>query len=499
MPIQHSPSRAARAALLLVALAGAACTDDAPAPTPGPGTPPSGNPNPGTPTPGTPSPGTPTPGTPNPGMNPGPAASRRFFLPTGEPDNTSAPTVELDAQGGIHTIYPAFAGGDAYYGYCGKDCAGSDAVKVVPFKTEGTVHNAMIALTATGQPRVLLATGQKLYWASCDAGCTQPTGWRTTMILDHQGDREVTGEALALDPQGRPRFMMHTYRALFGIGQKPKQTLYLRCDVQGDGACHDPAAWQSHVIQNETWEGTHLRFDATGRAHVATVAEVKDASGNSKKMGAYLTCAADSPCQTETDWNGIGLYQAYESLTEAITMAPAVSLALTRAGGPRVLVLGKNPESGAKQIVYFECDGDCAKDNWRASGISDHSQIGPGLDLALDRNDRPRFVYTLAYNIGLAWCDDATCAGGMPAWDLTKVELGSELPPDQIILWPNCTVAAWFLHGPSLALTADGAPRVGYQARDISGGFSTPDPTRPSCVAGTDMTWSRLAVLPSYK
>jgi hypothetical protein len=42
-------------------------------------------------------------------------------------------------------------------------------------------------------------------------------------------------------------------------------------------------------------------------------------------------------------------------------------------------------------------------------------------------------------------------------------------------------------------LTSDGA-RVGHQARDVSGGWNKQDPNGPKCVAGTDMTWSRLAV-----
>jgi hypothetical protein len=69
------------------------------------------------------------------------------------------------------------------------------------------------------------------------------------------------------------------------------------------------------------------------------------------------------------------------------------------------------------------------------------------------------------------------------------------LPTDSILLWDDCTVGAWFLHDPSIALGPDGASRVAYQARDISGGSSQPDPTKPRCVAGTDMTWSRLAVV----
>ena len=33
-------------------------------------------------------------------------------------------------------------------------------------------------------------------------------------------------------------------------------------------------------------------------------------------------------------------------------------------------------------------------------------------------------------------------------------------------------------------------------ARDISGGWNNPDPVNtPDCVAGTDMTWSRLTTM----
>ena len=34
--------------------------------------------------------------------------SARFFLPTGEPTNTAAPTLTLDANDGIHAVYPAY-------------------------------------------------------------------------------------------------------------------------------------------------------------------------------------------------------------------------------------------------------------------------------------------------------------------------------------------------------------------------------------------------------
>jgi hypothetical protein len=51
------------------------------------------------------------------------------------------------------------------------------------------------------------------------------------------------------------------------------------------------------------------------------------------------------------------------------------------------------------------------------------------------------------------------------------------------------------MHDPSLVVTSGGELRVGYQIRDVSGGLSQPDPTKPRCAAGTDLTWTRLSAL----
>jgi hypothetical protein len=149
-------------------------------------------------------------------------------------------------------------------------------------------------------------------------------------------------------------------------------------------------------------------------------------------------------------------------------------------------------------MVYFECNENCISgDTWQAIAVSDHEELSSGFDLALDQNDHPRVAFALSYNIGVTYCDQDSCAGEGAKWDLTVVEKGSDMPPDTIFLEPNCTVGAWFLHDPSIALTPAGQPRIGYQARDISGGWSNPDPTMPDCTAGTDMTWARMAILPS--
>lgn len=416
----------------------------------------------------------------------------KFFLPTGEPDNTSAPTVEVDAEGGIHTLYPAYAGGNAYYAYCPSDCAGPDDMSVVRLDTDATVANAMLALDSQGQPRVLLSTFNAVYYAVPNGDFTNPASWSVAKILDHQGDNEVTGQAFALDPQGRPRFLMHTYVAYLGIGQEEPATWYLSCDHD----CLDASSWSSSRIADQIWRSSQLRFDQQGRARVATVAMVVEPDNSTTLMGAYLACDAD--CADESSWIGTGLLPAYQNDLEAVSILPAISLALTREGAPRIVLLAN--ADFQKNLVYFECDADCNTDsnNWRGTILSDLRELGAGLDLALDSQDHPRIAYTLDYNIGILHCDQSSCTPADAKWDLSKVELSGEMDPDEIFLWENCDVAAWFLHSPSIALDASGTPRVGYQARDISGGLDNPDPANtPDCVAGTDMTWSRLAVMSS--
>ena len=415
-----------------------------------------------------------------------------FFLPTGEPDNTAAPSIEVDDDGRIHAVYPAYAGGDAYYATCASDCAGPDAVEVVRLPTDGsTVANAMLALDGAGRPRVLLSTFGEVFYATCDADCGDGASWTQTAIVKHDGLREVSGEALALDPAGNPRFVMHTYVAYLGVGQETPETLLVACD---GGACHDPAAWTQSHLSDQIWQSSTLRYDDAGKAHVATVAHVVGDDGLTTLVGAYLSCAGN--CGSEDAWSATGLENAYTTEYDAISIEPTISMDLTSGGKPRIAILGKD-EASYRRLVYFACDAEeCGADGaFTGSILTDSEELSTGLDLALDDEDHPRIAYSFDYNIGVAHCDGADCTAPDAPWDLAKVELGSEMKPDDIFLEWNCNVAAWFLHSPSIAIGPGGAPRVGYQARDISGGVSNPDPTKPDCVAGTDMTWSRLALM----
>ncbi|HEX6240043.1 MAG TPA: hypothetical protein VFZ61_04090, partial [Polyangiales bacterium] len=278
-----------------------------------------------------------------------------FFLPTHEPDNTSAPTVEVDGAGNVHSVYPAYAGGDAYYSLCASDgsCSGSDSAKVVHFQTEGTVANVMIALTSDGKPRILLSAYSQVYWGACDQNCGERASWIFAPILNHGGKRQITGEALALDGQGRPRFLMHTYRALWGIGQEKPEEIWAQCDA----ACEQPESWHYSVLAPEIWDGSHLRFDAQGHAHVATTVVPFEGNVPKDPLTAYLLCDGGD-CSVADAFHGIGFVPPYESRTDAVNMYPAVSLALTKAGAPRVALIGKTPE-GKKQLQYLQCDANC--------------------------------------------------------------------------------------------------------------------------------------------
>lgn len=427
-----------------------------------------------------------------PGGPANPVASSRFFLFSGdEVRNTTNPTVEVDAFGGVHVVFPARAVGDAFYAYCPQDCDSQDDFGVVTLETVGTVTNAMLAVDGHGRPRVLLSTYQRVYYASCDSDCTEQGSWQVSPILEHGGDYEVSGEAFALDTFGRPRFFMHTYRTPYPSGDWTPSAHYVMCN----SFCHEPERWESWKVDSRNWEETTLRFSEDGTAHVATA--VLSEYGDSHML-VYLACSY--ACEEEGSWVGIGFVEAYRDPYVSL-MYPAISMELTEAGHPRVALIGEDYRyDNQPMLVYLECDVACADEEWSGAVLIDGSageELGAGVDLALDSKGRPRIAYTAASSILMAHCD-VSCTDPGDGWDLTAVELASQIPPDQVIPYHNCTVASWLLREPSLAIGADGLPLVAYRAEDISAPGGPQDPLHPPCAAGADMTLTRFARLGSY-
>lgn len=419
-----------------------------------------------------------------------------FFLPTGQDvHNTGQPRMAADSRGGVHIVSPMVAELGAVYAYCSSACADDSDVQAVDFYTEdyGAVSNAMIAVDSSDAVHLLLSTYDAVIYAVCTANCTQPNSWESAVIHENDRDWDITGNAFALDSEGRPRFLMHAYQAFLGMFAPEPGTRMFACDVD----CLNVANWQSAMISEQSWIHSTLLYDTANTAHVATVIPVDDVD-----LVAYLSCAADCLNEEVDNWPGLGLAEAYSDLyiTE---IAPAVSMALTSDGAVRLAFLGR--DEGEQFLAYFECDFGCTDadgESWYAMILlhsSEGSSFGDGISFALDQNDNPRLAYTVSSSILVAHCSN-DCAGrfGGDDWGIAVAELSSDIPPDDIFLYHNCTVGMWFLRQPSLVVGANGLPVVAYRAEDISAGWTSPDPTKPACVTGVDMTMNRLAVLESY-
>lgn len=415
-----------------------------------------------------------------------PTSAQRFFLPTPNSTNTVAPRVLVDKNGSVHAAYPAYAGGRAFYAYCRSDCARPASFQVVELDVGDSIANVALALTSEGKPRLVLSEFDKVYYATCDAQCGTRGAWSVTPVFDHDNSMEVTGQALALDSSGRPRFLMHTYVALLGIGQKEPKTMLASCDAN----CNTSENWRFDVVSQDIWQYPDMRVDAQGRTHVAAAQVVFQDNVPTDKLATHFLC--DANCSAASAWQSVPLAILFEDTV----VKPSLSLSLTPAGGARVaLVIEDNDAStpDGRYLAYAECDGDCELEDWRAVLISQNRAIRSGVSLALD-GGKPRVAFTLDYNIGIYQCD-ANCTDS--DWQLTEVEFARNLPADDIFLFPGCSAGAWFLDSPSLTIAADHSLRVGYRAYDVSGATQPPlDPTKPRCKTGLDFTWARLATLP---
>ncbi len=415
-----------------------------------------------------------------------------FFLPTGEDvHNTGDPRIESDSAGNLHMAYPYVASMGAVYAWCPPGCVDENQVYTVGFSTDTAVSNAMVAVDSSDRPHVLLSTHEQVLYATCEGDCRLGANWRYGVIHEHDGNWEITGEAFTLDAQDRPRFLMHAYQAYLGMFAPEPGTRLLTCDAD----CLDASSWSNSLISEQTWLEPTFLYDASGVAHVATVIPVDDLH-----LVAYLRCDTDCSNEVVDNWPGIGLANAFtDRYIEEIS--PAVTMALTRSGGVRLAFLAED-DSAERMLAWFECESGCTEPD--ASGWDgmilqqgeDASGLGDGIDLALDALDRPRLAYTVQSSVLVATCDtDCTGSSGSDDWGVLRAELSSDIPPDEFFLYHNCTVAFWNLRQPSIALGSDGQPAVAYRAEDISVGFTNPDPTRPTCPAGVDMTMARLSMI----
>jgi hypothetical protein len=399
-------------------------------------------------------------------------------------DQTNSISVAVDAAGGMHAAFAnlsddSFGNYHAYYDTCAPalDCANVAnwtlvSLLSVPSAT-GYMEETQLALNAQGRPRILIVSGDSggsfldhYHYAECDSGCTSSANWTVTDAADFSASNTLiyngNKHRFALDPQGRPRFVVDD-----GF-----HYVYVFCH----SACTSTANWSTLTLNglSGTSSGSNtpaLAFNATGQPRL--LAPLTDPTTFVINL-AYGECNS-SDCSTNADsWTSAPLISPM-SAGDAVYSA----LRLTSTGQPRFAYYGALT-TAAETLYYFRCNSACTnKANWGFSSIglapaSGYNSSGNEPDLALDSQNRPRLSFrtldnTLGQGLGYAWCN-TNCQSPGASWQKVLADRNDQLYTD----WSRppragCTTSLWIGgYRSSLALDAAGNPHIGYDADHYS-------------------------------
>ena len=420
-------------------------------------------------------------------------------MPYTQPDQsviaTSAPSIAVDGRGGVHIAYKVAAAAGAttwpaYYTYCPSDCASPARWSRVALGEN--VIDARVQVDQTGHPRLMIYAyassipfeQRKIYqYAACDTGCTSADGWQLTTVTDSVDNEMYRSEHVhryfTLDHQGRPAFVYTDMR------DEHDGTFYAACTASSAAACTNVDNWNEARLSEGWLKWGELAFTPDDMPRL--MMEYDAADGKVKLV--YIECV--STCMT---FAGTTLFDTdgYASW----------SLQLDRSGRPRAVVYtGRHVydvEPG--QILYIWCDTNCsAAESWSTQNLHAASSSGWSVQLQLDGQDRPRFVYKQGdVAPGYAWCD-ANCESERGVWKSSQIEsrdlLNRDFPAVPIV---DCSIATWTSgHIPVLALDPQGNPRAAFVAMHQYGGTDTrPGHAGEPCPVQTDITLARYSMFP---
>lgn len=412
----------------------------------------------------------------------------RTFLPVHQADNLARTSLLADEAGGLHMTLPSITGSGFHYAYCPPGCSGPDDIAELFFSTDSNGPHAALALDPQGRPHILVAGSMELSYAWCHGDCTSESGWSSGLLESYsQPELDVTGHALAIGPDGRAHFIQHASR---GILFEEHRTWYSTCQAD----CHLAGNWQSYLIEDEqSYLYPSLKVRDDGALVMGMIASANPDLGLTQPIAAYMECTGN--CADGDSWVGVGLFDAHD-MTWSQDVPPAITLQLTGAGKPR-MTYRAILEDGTAVLIWNVCDAaDCTDgDSWHTEGIIDSTErdFGSGLHMVLDETDRPHIAYTVGGSIIQVYCTDH-CDNQDSIWDLSLIEAGNDIEADDIFLYTNCVVGAWFLRDPGIALLPDGRMAALYTAEDYSFGGTSSDPSKPSCPIGVDMSLGRLSL-----
>lgn len=440
---------------------------------------------------------------PSPSPRSEPTTVSAFWLPyltsDGTPVATSATNIKVDERGGVHMTYRIDSGQDgghrpAYYVYCAARC--TDPARWTRTSLGDNVLDARLQLTPEGHPRVMLHAavssdpvdaGEPVWYeyAACDVRCEQPASWTITRIASAiayaPGAGAQTNDYFALDPQGHPAFVYYDTSDHDDHGG----TFYESCLAPDPADCTDADQWHEITVASTfLLDAPELAFTPAGEPRF--VGEYVDPGAGVDRL-VYGECDPDCTLGAATQLFGAGAFDSY-------------SLRLDSQGRPRIVFYTGNSGGGEAldpyQLYYLWCDTDCTTiAGWNRTDLHTAPGNGWSVDLALDAQDRPRFVYKLGdVGPGYAWCD-VDCETDHPAWRSALLEDRSVLEQeDPVTPIADCTESAWTSgHDPSLALTPDGDPWVAFDTRhQYAGTDLRPGHLGEPCPVATDIAWARV-------
>jgi hypothetical protein len=407
------------------------------------------------------------PGTPPPPPPPGNSGEGALFLDKTRQTNSAA--IKVDGSGRMHAAYAAFgldSGGQsaAYYRACQPTATDCSQVANWPgIALSSDVQEVQLQLTAVGQPRMLIKTGDGYFqYAACDANCVSAANWTLIDVAYHDTvDMSLWDYGqnyFALDGQGRPRFIYFDNQ-----GSQHWGSYYVYCNT----ACANPDNWyetrldQGGDANYEMFTYPSLAFTANGQPRV--VSYISTPFGPSVVY--YLQC--DSGCENGANWQRAALFDRGSGHA-------FWALRLDSNGQPRLAFYQGAFDGGAgEKLYYIWCNGNCLNfDNWDGYDLELGKGVGQHPDLLIDGQNRPHLAFQITPTAGLAYAHcTANCQSGSSVWEALIAEASSALDADFPMAPPiGCGASYWYGgYRPSLSLDAAGNPRIAYDAEHLYG------------------------------
>jgi hypothetical protein len=436
-------------------------------------------------------PSQPTPTTPTP---PPPApAQLALFMQATEGRKIAGPQIRVDASGGTHIAYydaiPLAEGPGATYGYCPppSSACGDPARWSFTPRIGTIVDEVQLQLTPQGQPRMVIgfhatSHNREVYlYAECNANCTAAEdSWAFAAIGQRSlgvfapGSAEQPKRSFALDPQGRPGFVL--FDDDYAVEPDHAGGYYISCQAD----CALPESWTEARFTyrdggfNELIGQPVLRYTPSGAP--AILAELYPLNGAGEPGIYYFTCVQDCGESGGHTWERTLVAERTSGAQ------PSWDLEINSQGQPRVLYFKYLSQADTtRHLYYIWCDAACdSSGSWRRTSVGLEDNEGIGADLVLDAQGHPRAAALTATSLGYIWCD-AGCDTPQ-GWQGRVADTDEQMSADYPVPLPiTCRAGIWDGYAPALALDATGAPVMAYDASyQASCQYSDPtDPTKP--------------------